>query len=250
MAMKQWRNWFTRVFNFAALAAIGVAASFAMAQSDRPAIPSVASPFDQGPSANELPPQREARPPFVQGPLGTPERQSTPPQPTPSPERTIPSFEAPTQPRATPETTPMPGPGTPSTTIEPSTSGPAGRTPGPNPFGAEGTPQPLPGFGAPSTTDQTPPDSGAPSESSPAEQEMTAGVDALNKGLFEEALAHFQAAAKLVPEDTAPLLYEGITYRFMHRYDEAIDAFTAILQPHLDPYDGEALLRRGIAWFY
>jgi Flp pilus assembly protein TadD len=258
MSIKQWRNGSASVLSCVAAALLAIESGSALAgaptakpnlylaqaQPGGQPIPALPNPFDEG-----TPPSTQPSTP------AQPERtlpglpSST--QPGPAPDRT-PSFEAPaTEPRSTaPGALPsIPLPST--TTTTPPESGfspPSGGPPGPaNPF-AEGAAQTPPSFGAPGTTEPTPDEGPAP-ETSVAEQEMAAGVKLLNEGKFEEAVEHFKAASKLTaPEDGAPYLFAGIAYRFMNRYDDAIDAFTAALQR--DQFDAEAYLRRGIVWFY
>jgi tetratricopeptide (TPR) repeat protein len=123
-----------------------------------------------------------------------------------------------------------------------------GRMPGLNPFetGPEKTDQN-------GSTERSTTDSGESSGTySAAEQNVRTGIDLLKAGKYEEALKSFEEGQKADPKEPTSYFYEGIVYRQLSRYDDAIDAFTIAASLTTDDLEAlaETYLRRGIVWFY
>ncbi len=101
-------------------------------------------------------------------------------------------------------------------------------------------------------SDQTAVPSQQPAEYTPAQQEVKTASDLIAEGKYEEALQHLEEAAKLNPDEAATYFYQGVAYRMLNRFDDAIDAFTKAIQfaNQNNTLDPEAYLRRGVVWFY
>ncbi len=87
---------------------------------------------------------------------------------------------------------------------------------------------------------------------SAAQQEVKTASDLINQGSYVDALRHLYEAAKAAPDESAVYFYQGVAYRMLNHYDDAIAAFSKAIQlanqaGQLDP---EAYLRRGVVWFY
>jgi tetratricopeptide (TPR) repeat protein len=126
----------------------------------------------------------------------------------------------------------------------------SGRMPGMNPFDAgPGKPDHVetPDMAAPGN------DNAQPSATySEAEEAVNAGRELLKTGKYEEAMQRFAEAQKLDPKEPTPYFYQGIVYRQLGRFDDAIDSFSIAASLTTDDLENlaETYLRRGIVWFY
>ncbi len=135
-----------------------------------------------------------------------------------------------------------------NTRQRPEPSGAPGRMPGTNPFD---TGPARSGENAANDRSSTQ-DSGESGTYSQAEQNVKMGIDMLKEGKYDQALQNFQEAEKADPKEPNAYFYEGIVYRQLGKYDEAIDAFTIAASLTTDDLEAlaETYLRRGIVWFY
>ena len=135
-----------------------------------------------------------------------------------------------------------------NTRQRPEPSGAPGRMPGTNPFD---TGPARSGENAANDRSSTQ-DSGESGTYSQAEQNVKMGIDMLKEGKYDQALQNFQEAEKADPKDPNAYFYEGIVYRQLGKYDEAIDAFSIAASLTTDDLEAlaETYLRRGIVWFY
>jgi tetratricopeptide (TPR) repeat protein len=75
------------------------------------------------------------------------------------------------------------------------------------------------------------------------------GQDLLDAGKYTEAIEPLKQAIKLAAAGEAGPHYTlGVVYRMLNRYDDAIEEFTEALKN--DPALTDALLRRGVCWYY
>jgi tetratricopeptide (TPR) repeat protein len=88
---------------------------------------------------------------------------------------------------------------------------------------------------------------------SPGQAELKQAQDLIAAGKYTDAIEPLKKSIKLFPAlpstDSAPAHYElGIAYRMLNRLDDAIKEFTEALK--VDPAIPDAMLRRGICWYY
>jgi tetratricopeptide (TPR) repeat protein len=85
---------------------------------------------------------------------------------------------------------------------------------------------------------------------SPGQAELKHGQELLDAGKYAEAIDPLKKSIKLLPSaEAAPSHYTlGVVYRMLNRYDDAIEEFSEALT--LDPALTDALLRRGVCWYY
>jgi Flp pilus assembly protein TadD len=121
--------------------------------------------------------------------------------------------------------------------------------PGP---GNEGTAPQMPHDTMPAPSQDGTGPSAPPADFTAAQQEIKAGTDLIAEGKYEEAMQHFEEAARVDPHEAQAYFYQGVVDRMLNRYDDAIDAFTQsiTLTNQENKLDPEAYLRRGVVWFY
>jgi tetratricopeptide (TPR) repeat protein len=82
--------------------------------------------------------------------------------------------------------------------------------------------------------------------SSRSSRDYERGVEALNRGDNELAIACFDAAIRLNPDDADALLCRGLAYHRQQNLDKAIEDCSAAIR--LDPTSAKAYARRGLAY--